>query len=127
MRLDEELKCFGLLGFGSGYAWGHANIKPGETISGSDGYCASCPEMKRCLNAHRAKCQIMFPRATKEFDRIMAEVGQFDASQMWRAAHPQTPIEPYAVQMIANTEDGLEVAKTGKPKDRGSLTLTWPR
>lgn len=128
MRLDEELRCFGMLGFASGYAWGKANIRPDEKLTGADGYCAKgCPEMKRCLNAHRAKCQIMFPKATRAFDKMMELTGQAAATAHWRKLHPQTPFEPYAVQMIANTEDGLAVAQTGKPKDRGRLTLKYPR
>lgn len=117
-----------MLGFASGYAWGEANIRPDEKLNGTDGYCAkSCPEMKRCVNAHRAKTQLMFPKATQAFDSMMAIVGQPVATEQWRKLHPQTPFEPYAVQMIANTEDGLAVATTGKVKDRGSLTLRYPR
>ncbi len=128
MRIDEQLRCFGLLGFGSGFVWGKANIKSSETLNGEDSHCAkSCPEMKRCLNAHRAKCQIMFPKATKAFDKMMELTGQAVASKHWAKLHPQTPFEPYAVQMIANTEDGLQVAQTGRPKDRGRLTLRYPR
>lgn len=128
MRLDEDLKCFGMLGFASGWAWGKANIRPDEKLNGTDGYCAkSCPEMKRCLNAHRSKCQLMYPKATKAFDAMMALTGQKVASQQWAKLHPQTPFEPYAVQMIANTEDGLEFATTGAVKDRGRLTLKYPR
>ncbi len=128
MRLDEELGCFGMLGFASGYAWGKANIRPDEKLTGSDGYCAkSCPDMKRCLNAHRSKCQIMFPKATKAFDVMMGLVGQAVASKQWAKLYPQTPLEPYLVQMVANTEDGLSFAQIGKVKDRGRLTLKYPR
>lgn len=128
MRLEDELGCLGLLGFGSGHAWGKANIKPEEKLDGRDGYCAKeCPEMARCLRAHRAKTQLLYPLATREFDKLMKELNQARATQLWRAEHPQTPFEPYALQMIMNTEDGLAVAQTGKPKDRGRLTLSWPR
>ena len=128
MRLDEELGCFGLLGFGSGFVWGRANIKPNEKLNGSEGHCAKeCPESMRGLEAHRSKVRLMFPLATKAFDDLMKKIPQAQATMIWRKAHPDTPFEPYALQMIANHEDGLEVAKTGKPKDRGRLTLKWPR
>ncbi len=128
MRLDEELKCFGLLGFGSGVMWGRANIRPDEKLNGFDGYCAKeCPQATRCLAAHRTKTQLMYPKATKAFDKLMDTFNQAEASLIWRKEHPATPFEPYALQMIMNTEDGLEVAKTGAPKDRGRLTLKWPR
>lgn len=127
MRLDQELRCFGLLGFGSGHAWGKANIRPDEKLDGRDGYCAKgCPEAARCLAAHRSKVQIMFPKAAKAFDALMEKVPQAHAMLLWRKAHPQTPIEPYAMQMIANSEDGLSVAQTGAVKPRGRLTLKYP-
>jgi hypothetical protein len=126
LKLHEELKCLGLLGFGSGYAWGHANIRPDEKLDGRDGYCAKeCPEQSRCLNVHRNKVRLMFPKATKAFDEMLLKLPQGAATHLWRKQNPSVPFEPYALQMIANAEDGLAVAQTGKPKDRGRLTLQW--
>ncbi len=128
MRLEDELGCFGMLGFGSGHAWGRANIKPDEKLNGTDGYCArECPQAARCLAAHRTKARLMFPRATKAFDDLMDKVPQDHAMMIWRVEHPETPLEPYALLMVMNAEDGFEVTKTGAPKDRGRLTLKYPR
>lgn len=128
MRLDEELKCFGLLGFGSGVVWGRARIKPDETLNGADGYCAkACPEASRCLLAHRSKTQLMYPKATKAFDDLMLAVGQAKAMFSWRMSHPQTPLEPYLMQMVANAEDGLAFVQTGAVKQRGRFTLKYPK
>ncbi len=128
MRLEDELGCFGLYGFGSGHVWGRANVALTETLHGADSYCAKdCPQRSRCLTAHLRKCQFMFPRATQEFDQFCKKMGQRAASQAWQAAHPDVPLEPYALQMVANTEDGMSVAQTGAPKNRGRLTMIWPR
>lgn len=128
MELHDELKCFGLMGFGSGIVWGRANIKPGEKLNGMDGHCArECPEAQHCLMAHRAKAQMMFPKATLAFDKMMDRVGQLRAMTGWAKTHPQTPLEPYALLMVMNAEDGLAFQQTGKVKDRGDQTLRYPK
>lgn len=128
MRLEQELGCFGLLGFGSGVVWGRANIKPDEKLNGADGYCAKgCEVAARCLLAHRQKVQLLYPRATRHFDGLMKNIGQANAMRAWSKAHPQTPHEPYLLQIIMNIEDGVAVAQTGRPRERGRHTLGWPR
>lgn len=128
MRLDEELKCFGLLGFGSGVAWGRAKISPDEKLDGRDGHCAKeCPEAARCLLAHRKRVQFMYPKAAKYFDGLMQRYTQAMATKVWREKNPSVPLEPYLMQMVMNAEDGIAVAQTGAPQQRGRLTLKWPR
>src|SRR5579872_1687175 len=138
MRLEDELRCDGLHGFGAGVVFGRANA-PLETITeGRDSYCASCPISQQCWFKHRAKVQIMMPKAAKEFDAMCAKEGQFAAMLSWQkraqAANKKTrdilaPIpemDPYTLQMVANMQDGFEFAKTGKVKERGRFTLNYP-
>lgn len=129
MRLEEELSCRGLLGFGSGVVWGRAWITQEEKIDhGVDGYCArECQIKQACLYHHQKKVQLIFPLAAKAFDRMVRKLGQRLAAELWRQRNPGAPWEPYLLQMMANIEDGLETAKTGKPKDRGRLTLAWTK
>lgn len=128
-KLEDELKCVGLIGFGTGYAWGKANIRQDENLDSAQGYCAKeCAQQARCFAAHVASCRLMFPRSTKEFDRLCAEEkDQAKATARWAAEHPRTPYEPYKTKLIMNLEDGLNVGRTGKPVERGSVTLRWPR
>lgn len=124
--LEAELGCFGIHGFGSGVAWGRANVHPGEKLSGKDSYCATdCADKLRCWNSHMQKCRIKFPGSTLIFDKMVNGFGQWEAMRIWKKRNPQTPNDPYLTQMIANAEDGMLVGQGKEPKNRGSLTLTW--
>jgi len=129
MTLEEELKCEGLLGFGAGYALGKQNVKPTEmqTLDIKDNHCAShCAISKSCLGRHRTKCRLMFPNATKSFDKLCDKGGQAKATRLWREMYPQAPLEPYLTQMLANLQDGFAFATKGKVEERGRLTLGYP-
>lgn len=126
MRLEEELRCEGLLGFGAGYVLGRANtpMTQVQTLPPSENYCASkCSVSAACLARHRTKCKLMFPNATKSFDAMVEKRGQLRATREWAGMHPQTPEEPYMLQMIADLQDGFEFAKTGRVRNRGRFTL----
>lgn len=138
-RLEDELKCEGVHGFGAGYALGKANTPPGHVMEGRDSYCASgCKITQACWMKHRTKVQIMFPNAAKKFDELCAKVGQRHAMYFWRAEaqiangktmgilQPISELDPYTMQMTANIQDGEAVAKTGAVKERGRFTLAWP-
>lgn len=139
MRLEEELKCNGLMGFGTGYVLGQSNEKMSYKVNGKDSYCAwSCPLARECWNRHQVKVRLMMPRATKMIDAMCHKYGQEIAMHVWKAnaeeinnryPHMLDKLpeqDPYLLQMNANIQDGYSFAKIGKVVDRGGFTLKYP-
>ncbi len=119
MRWDVELHCEGYYGFGGGYA------KAREyTYEGNQVYCNVCPVLISCWDKHKLRVAEMLPEMTKEFERrAEKKQGMELMDEWWKEFHDA---DPYTIVMGGNLEDGMAAALTGKIKDRGPFTLTWP-
>ncbi len=113
MSIEKEFNCLGYFGFGNGIS----------AVRKKGAYCNACPMAKSCWEIHRARCKEMFPDACALIDKLASEPdGQKKIGEFIR----KHKAEPYMSVMMGNLEDGMHVINTGKPKDRGELTLPYP-
>ena len=118
----EELGCFGYYGFGSGHEFGRRGPQPG----GAPMHCSSRPKSQECWDRRRERAAALFPAAQAEADRILAGCGGDGRLAVLRysAEHGMPP--PDIAATGRNLQDGAEVARGRKPRDRGIATLAWP-
>lgn len=129
MAIHDEAACFGYFGFGDGYELSNRRLTPGPAAEpGPLGvlYChAACPHGLACWAAHRGRVRELFPDLMLEMDRLVALHRAGPAVvQAWWDLYGSGP--PDLVVMAGNLEDGLAVAASGAPKERGAGSLTWP-
>lgn len=122
VRWDHKLKCKGYFGFGGGYA----KVKGYTYEDGSGIYCNVCPIARECWDSHKDRTRKLFPKTMGAMDELIAKGLNGSAlMKAWMELSDGNP--PPDISLNAgNIEDGSMVAATGKPKDRGPYTLTWP-
>jgi hypothetical protein len=113
MTIDQEFNCLGYFGFGNGIS----------IVRKQGSYCNGCFMAKACWALHRTRCQLQFPDLCAHIDKLGREK---DGQRKIMAFIKERGSEPYMNMMMGNIEDAMHVLHTGKPKDRGPYTLTYP-
>jgi hypothetical protein len=126
--LEDILECAGHNGFGAGYRFGRENLTTEgmRTLDPSDNYCNSgCSKRAECWAKTSRKAQLMFPKGAALFDAMVKKFRD-QGRAMVEFEKQFKSYDPYTLLMISNMQDGLAVAKTGRPHPKGRWTLKWP-
>lgn len=114
MTFEEETKCNGYFGFGSGVNLGKENT----------GYCVTCPLNEECYATHKDRMRQLFTDLCAEYDEKEKEMNPYSLVIWWTQKHGRP--DPYILGMTHNMEDGAIVKAGGTPKNRGIGTLPYP-
>jgi hypothetical protein len=114
MRIDEEFKCIGYYGFGSG-----ASLARG----GNGNFCNGCLVRQACWEIHKDRVRKYFPELAAIIDKLGSEP---DSQKKIMEFIKEHKVEPYSAVMASNVTDGSLIAHGLAPKDRGEMTLKYP-
>lgn len=124
--IDLEFNCVGYFGFGSGVSISRSMTaldKVGFTAPHSkEGYCNKCPLSAKCWDKHREKVKSVVPELAEYIDYICREPSKKEYQKFMNSGGA----DPYLSIMMGNLQDGATVVATGKPVNRGEMTLPYP-
>jgi hypothetical protein len=112
-RIEERYNCLGYFGFGNGIGM----------HEGAGMYCNGCPMAQACWEVHKDRVRKFVPAVAEHIDDLgKQENGQQKIAEFVK----EHKTEPYTALMAGNMEDAMYVLTSGKPKDRGKMTIPYP-
>jgi hypothetical protein len=124
--IEEEFNCFGHWWFGNGIAMGRfletTDGKLTEPVQAT--YCNKCPMSQACWERHREFCREKFKDLMVMIEKMLALNDNRKEYRDFINEHKGG--DPMIQVMVGNMEDAMHILATGKPKDRGELTLKYP-
>ncbi len=149
LRIEEEEKCLGYWGFGSGFEigrlgqiqWGrlpkdtktYRQMNRGvQELRFKDPvrvYCAACPQTNECWTKHRERVEKLFPIPSAEYNRRATEgkgkgIPPNKVIDAWQREFNAPP--PDLMVSVGNIKDGQAIGEGKPPEDREEGTLPYP-